>query len=455
MHICNLSKVRSIAWTEYRQFVLTKTFLFLVLLSPLLIIVFFAISVIAGSSRDLADRSFLVVDKTGQVTEALMEEARRHNQYEIYRRGEQGPALQVEARFHPVAVDVGTYESERELQLELSEKVRGGEYSGFLIIEADALEGEKEGAVRYFSENQTYQSLPNWLDETLNSIFQNLKLTREGFDPREIRELTARQELERYGLVGVDPGGEIKAAERENPLVLYLVPLGALMILFLCANMSSPIMLNSVMEEKMQRIIEVLLAAVTPFELMLGKLIGSLMVSLTLGFVYLAPAIGFLLWRGHGEAIPPELFFWFPVFLILTLVSLGSVWAAIGASCAELKDTQNFAGIAIFLLVAPMLFSLVILESPHTPFASVMSIIPVFYPFLMVIRILAAPGPEAWEIWVGLLFSVLFTLFTVWAGARIFRQGILSQGKTPGIRGMLGWLREKERDMPTGSNAKD
>lgn len=440
----NWSKVGTVAWVEYRQFVLTKTFLFLLLLSPVLIGVVILVTVIASTSRDLSDRRFLVADQTGLVYEGLVEAARRHNTHDIFKRGSRGPAVQGEARFIPERVALPEDGDARRLQAELSDRVRAGEASAFVIIESGRAEGSGAARLLYFSENRTYQPLPNWLEENINRILQNALLEEAGLDPREVRRLTARRPLERFGLAVVDEQGEVTEAERDDPLITFLLPLAAMLILFFCANMSSPILLNTVMEEKMQKIMEVLLSAVTPYEMLMGKLIGSVFVSVTLGIVYIFPGLGFLFWRGYADAVPADLLFWFPVFLLLTLFSIGAIWASIGAACSELRDTQNFAGVAVMVLMGPFIFAMVILESPHTPFAVVSSMLPAFYPFLMTIRLLAAPGPEWWQLWGGLAVNLVFTVFTVWAGARIFRRGLLAQGSTPGFRRMLAWIREKD-----------
>lgn len=436
-------KVISVAWNEFRQFVLSKTFLVLILLSPLLIALFIGLTLIAESSRDLSDRDFLVVDRTGKILDPLQEAAARHNRIDLYRQLEGGGKIQVRSRFFPKDFDSSAYPEESKLLATLSERVREEGYSGFLIIEEDVLESKAENRIRFFTENQTYQDLPRWLERTLNRIIQNLRLEAAGLDPDQVRDLTRPLDVARFGLAEIDESGAIQDPEPEDPLITFLLPLGAMMILFFCANISSPIMLNSVMEEKMQKILEVLLASVTPLQLMAGKLLGSVAVALTLAGVYIAPSVGFLIWRGYADEIPVSMLGWFPVFLLITLLSLGSVWAAIGAACSELKDTQNFAGLAVFLLIVPLILAMVILESPHAPFAVVTSILPACYPFIMTIRLLAPPGPEAWQLWLGLLLNLLFVGVALWAGSRIFRRGILSQGNTPTFRSMIRWVFEK------------
>ncbi len=440
----NLRKIWTVALTEYRQFVLTKTFIILLLMSPAMIVFFVGVTIVAESSRDLSARTVVVVDRTGQLMSPLIEAAQKHNEYDIFEYENGVAGVQIEARFLPEPYD-GPILEERELLVALSDRVRAGGTFAFLIIEADVFDSREGERMRYYSQNQTYSALPSWLDRTLNQAIRNIKLKEAGIDPEEVRKMTSRTDLDRFSLAEFNERGEMVEPEKDNPIVTFLLPMGAMMLLFFCANMSSPIMLNTVMEEKMNKIVEVLLASVTPLELMAGKLAGSVGVSLTLGFVYLIPGFIVLFWRGFGDDLPVALIPWFPVFLILTLLCLGSLWAAIGAACSELKDTQNFAGFAVLFLMLPFFIAIAILESPHTPFASWASILPMFYPFLMTIRLCTEPGPEAWQLWIGLLINILFTTFMVWSGAKIFRRGVLAQGKTPTIIGLISWLRENDK----------
>ncbi|MGJ3242834.1 MAG: ABC transporter permease [Opitutales bacterium] len=453
-----MSKVFAIAFSEYRQFVYTKTFLFLLILSPLLMAVIVGATLMAEASRDLTDRRFVVVDRTGgEVLENLESLARTRNEEDIFTRIEDLPGTQQQARFIPVRParagisprQVAGRNGEDALLVKLSEAVRRGEYAAFIIIEPWALDPvavrqSEEPAYRYFAENLTYQPLPGWLEDALNQAVRSIRLTREGIDPEQVRRLTVAGDLDRFNLAELGPDGKVESAGEADPVVTLMVPFGAVMLLFFCANMSSPIMLNNVIEEKMQKIAEVLLAAVTPLQLMAGKLIGSIGASLTLGLVYLAPGLLFLGMRDVLDQVPVAVWIAFPFFLLLTLLALGAVWGAIGAACSEIKDTQNFAGIAVFLLILPIFFAPVILENPDTGFARVVSLVPPFYPFLMLLRLGIPPGPPAWEVAVGLLGCLVFTGLVLWAGARIFRRGLLASGKTPSLLGLIRWIREAD-----------
>ena len=105
---------------------------------------------------------------------------------------------------------------------------------------------------------------------------------------------------------------------------------------------SAPQLLNSVIEEKMSRISEVLIGSVTPFELMMGKLLGGAATSILLCGIYIAGGLIVVqYWGGYASAVTPAIFAWFLLYLTLALFIFGSLFVAIGAACNDLKDSQN------------------------------------------------------------------------------------------------------------------
>ena len=116
-------------------------------------------------------------------------------------------------------------------------------------------------------------------------------------------------------------------------------------VLFLVVVMTTPQLMNSVLEEKMSRISEVLLGSVPPFELMLGKLLASTAVSAVLTMVYLTGGgVGGATGWGYLDVLDPWMVAWFVVFLLLSVLMYGSFFIAIGAACSDLKDAQNLMG---------------------------------------------------------------------------------------------------------------
>src|SRR6185312_14036453 len=146
-----------------------------------------------------------------------------------------------------------------------------------------------------------------------------------------------------------------------------------------------------------------------PFELMMGKLIGSATVSLLLAGVYLAGGLLVAHHWGYGDAITPAALGWFLLFLILALFIFGSVFIAIGAACSDLKDAQNMMTPAMLLLMLPAFTWFPVAKAPDSPMAVTLSMIPTASPFLMLMRIAVPPGPPAWQV----ALSVGVTLLTV------------------------------------------
>jgi ABC-type Na+ efflux pump permease subunit len=204
--------------------------------------------------------------------------------------------------------------------------------------------------------------------------------------------------------------------------------------------MAAPMLLNTVLEEKIQRISEILVSSVSPFELFLGKLLGNVFISWTLFIVYVG---GGLFVAGHYGAlhlIPFALLGWFLFFQLVALLIFGSMFSAIGAACNEMRDAQSMMTPAMLLVMLPMFVWFVVLKSPDSPFAVAISLFPPATPFLMMLRLAIPPGPALWEVLLAVPMTAGFTLLCVWAAGKVFRIGILAQGQTPSFRRLAQWI---------------
>jgi len=198
-------------------------------------------------------------------------------------------------------------------------------------------------------------------------------------------------------------------------------------------------LLSSVQEEKTQRIAEVLLGCLEPHEFMAGKVLGGLAVSLTGATVYVAGGIVMLNAFGLSRFVPVRVIPWFFVFLVVEIVMVGSFLAALGSSCNDPKDAQNMQFPAMIPVFLPMFLAMPILQEPTSAFATGLSLFPLFTPMLMLLRKATPVGIPAWQPWIGLAGVVLFTVFSVWLGGRIFRVAILMQGGPPKLSKILRW----------------
>jgi ABC-type Na+ efflux pump permease subunit len=198
-----------------------------------------------------------------------------------------------------------------------------------------------------------------------------------------------------------------------------------------------------VIEEKMSRISEVLIGSVTPFELMAGKLIGSVSVSILLAIIYIAGGLAVARYFGYSDVIPAPLFAWFLLFLVMAVLIFGSMFIAIGAACTDLKDSQSMMTPVMLLVMLPMLTWASVLRAPDGMMATSLSLFPTAAPFLMMLRISLRPGPPLWQVVLSLVFMGVTTGVAVWAAGKIFRTGLLMQGKSASMTEMVRWVRAR------------
>ena len=256
------------------------------------------------------------------------------------------------------------------------------------------------------------------------------------------QRLTAPVRVDQLGLVARDASGRTAAAKQVDRARAQGVPFVFLILMFLTIMSSAPQLLNSVIEEKMSRVSEVLIGSVTPFELMMGKLVGGAAVCVLLATIYVVGALGVANYWGYGDAVSPSQLAWFAFFLVMAVMLFGSIFVAVGAACTDLKDSQNLMTPVMLIMMLPMITAGSILRAPDGMVATVLSLIPTATPFLMMLRISMHPGPPAWQVALSAVFVLATVLFCVWAAGRIFRTGLLMQGKSASLSEMIRWVRQ-------------
>jgi ABC-2 type transport system permease protein len=212
------------------------------------------------------------------------------------------------------------------------------------------------------------------------------------------------------------------------------------MLMFLVVMVGATPLMQGIIEEKMQRIAEVLLGSVRPFELMMGKLLGMMAVSLTLAAVYLGGAYWVLAYYHYTEYLPGELLAWFLVYQVLAVLMYGSLFIAIGAACSDAKETQTLMIPVVMLITFPLFTLRHVIQEPNSGFALVASLFPFATPMLMVTRLGLPPGIPWWQPVLGMVGVLATTLLCVYAAGRIFRVGILMQGKGAKLHDLARWV---------------
>jgi len=431
-----MRKILRLAKREFKASVKTKGFIIALLLAPLFMGGSFIVMAITKDKVDTTDKKVAIVDRSGMLANVLIESANQRNIKEIYDQ-KTGKKTKPAYLFEPV--NPGTkLETQR---LELSDRVRNGSLHAFVEIGQNVVHPEKnDSKIVYYAKNAAMDDIRRWIEWPINDRLRTLRLKDAGIDASTVKDLFVWVSAEGMGLVSVDTEtGAVKEAKKANEAEAFGIPVIMLMLMFMMLQIGAMPLLNSVMEEKTQRIAEVLLGSITPFEFMMGKVLGGIGVSLTSSVVYVVGGILTIRQMGYGEYIPYHILPWFFAYMLLAIIMLGALFAALGSACNDPRDAQSLAMPAMFLIIIPMFLITPVLMQPQSSFSILLSFFPPFTPFIMLIRQSMPGGIPMWQPYTGLFGMFVFAVLFVWGGGRIFRIGILSQGKAPSLGNIFRW----------------
>jgi ABC-2 type transport system permease protein len=223
--------------------------------------------------------------------------------------------------------------------------------------------------------------------------------------------------------------------------VARFLPIACGVLIFFGVITGGQALMTSTVEEKSNRVIEVLLAAVSPLELMFGKLLGQLGVGLTLTAVYLAMLVFSLAQYSLAGLLDPMLIVYVLAFYIVTFMVFGSLMLTIGSAVNQMAEAQALMGPVIILLIASYTLTPIIGQAPNSTFSVAMSFIPPVNTFAMIARIASSAPPPAWQVWTTLFISCVTSTLVVWFAAKVFKIALLMHGKPPSIATLFKWAR--------------
>jgi ABC-2 type transport system permease protein len=433
-----LRKILRIARREYIAAVHTKAFIIGLVIGPILMGGGFIGLAIFNDRVDTDDKVIALLDDSGVVAEAVVDATRVHNDESLF--DESGKKVRPAYKIEVIDPDPEGTENQK---LALSERIRDGDLHAFVEIGPGVLHpaANPEGAwIAYHAENAALDDIRRWIEQPINTRLRELRLLETGVDASAVQDLFAWVGSEPMGLLSRDQeSGDIRDARHSSEARAFGVPFFVVMIMFLITMMGAMPLLQTVMEEKNQRIAEVMLGSARPFEFMFGKVLGGVGVSMTASVVYIGAGIYAFKHFELGDQIPYSLAGWFLVYMFLNIVMMGSILAALGSTCNDAKEAQSVTMPAMMPLMVPMFMIVPIATQPASSFATGLSLIPIFTPIVMTLRLSTTATIPAWQPWVGLAGVIGFALLAVWAGGRVFRVAILMQGKSPHLPSMIRW----------------
>lgn len=426
-----MNKTIVIAKREYRAAVRTKGFLITLLLLPIFMGGGFIVMALTKDKVDTTDKRIAVVDQSGQLGTYLKTRSEERNGRDIIDSAsgvKKFPAYFIDL----VAPDLNDPAGQK---LKLSDQVRNKQINAFVQIGADIIHpvpGKEQSRIFYYSENSLMDETQNWIGYVLNDKIREFRIAELGIAPEKVRDLFYWVNMEGMGLASQDTRtGTIKEAKKSNILQTIMVPYILMFLMFMTLMMSAIPLLQAVMEEKSERIAEVLLGSVTPTQFMMGKVIGGLAVSLTTTGIYIIGGIVSIKSMGMSDIIPYNILPWFFAYMLLNIIMTGCMFAALGSTCNDSKDAQAIQFPAMLPLIIPMFVMMPVIQNPLGSFATAMSLIPPFTPMLMLVRQATQVTIPIWQPIAGLAGVLIFTLISVWLGGRIFRSCIIMHGKRP------------------------
>jgi ABC-2 type transport system permease protein len=430
-----MNKTLIVAASEFTTLTRSKAFLIGLFMMPVFMGAVFGLQKMTREVADTRDRPFAVVDPSGRWYPVMAAAADEWN-----RNGQAGGASRSTPRFLPQRAESASSDPDA-TRAQLSDRVRRGELYAFVEIPPDIVDPARGAKLRYYSNHPADRQLPGWIEATVNREVLNQRFRAASLDRTLVTRLTRRVEVSELGLYERDARGGIKAAAKVDQMRTMGIPLAMMMILLFSVMAAAPQLFNSVIEEKMSRISEVLIGSVTPFELMMGKLLGSVTVSLLLAAIYIVGGTFVARHFGYSDAIRPTDFGWLFLFLVMAVFMFGAIFIAIGAACSDLKDAQGMMTPAMLIMMIPWMTWFAVVRAPESMMAITLSLIPTATPFLMLLRIVVPPGPPLWQVALGLVMTGIAAVAVVYAAGKIFRTGLLMQGKAPTIGEMLRWVR--------------
>ncbi|MEM8757703.1 MAG: ABC transporter permease [Planctomycetota bacterium] len=462
------TKILRVAWREFASTALTKGFLAGVLLPPIMMIGIIALITFltATKSAPQVRGEVAVIDPTGRLAEALIEDLSPEASAERVRERSERAARVLGEVSGGVADFSGAVETEdiRAPQLTVvtldtgvdieAEKQRIREDAdsddgrlALIVINPAALntslsdeESEADGKprpldVEFFIRPELDDDV---VDEIRDATIDRIRTTRyeiAGYDEDELGRLrTVRTERARE--LTAD-GGERGTLGEFRSFLGY----GFMMLMLIPTFVGAQYLLTSTVEEKSSRVVEILLSAVSPMQLMTGKVLGQMFVGLVIMVLYGGLSIVALIRFGLGDVLTPLTLVSMLLFFVLAYFTFASFMAAVGSAVNELREAQSLIGPVMVPLIIPYALGFIIADDPNSTFATIASFVPPICPFMMMLRVASTEPPPLWQIGLGVTISAITCYVAVWFAAKVFRVGLLMYGKPPNFRTLIKWVR--------------
>ncbi|MFO0962727.1 MAG: ABC transporter permease [Phycisphaerales bacterium] len=447
------AKTMAVAFREFRHTVLTKGFIFGALVLPVMLAMgFAAIGLLIDTKMAPVSGSVAVVDPSGAVADFVQEELSAESVQKKQARAKEkassivgsGPmssAAAAAAELPTVNLKVESIADTAQEEA-LRRRVQEDGLVGLAIIPPEVLLADPKDAkgqpatFTLIVPSKSPPRLTSLLENSVAAAIVKARVKRAGNDYASLKSLLSVPDtaVRRLSADGTEA--------RESVVAKTLLPMGFMMLLWVTTFTSGQYLLTSTIEEKSSKVMEVILSAVSPMQLLAGKIIGYALVSALMLGMYGGSAIAALSAASMGDLVSVQKILLLVVYFLMAYAFVAIMMASVGSAVNDLREAQSLVGPAMMILMVPLVLWMPISDQPNGMLATVMSFVPPAIPFVMVLRVTASSEPvAAWQIAASIVWGFACAFGFLWAGAKIFRVGVLMQGKPPTPRELLKWIR--------------
>lgn len=402
-----MSDIFRVAQWEFVKGIKNKGFLFLTFVFPIIMVIIVAIisfAAIRGSGGQ--DLNLAIVDETSFMT-GMLEDSFAQYEYEA---------------------DFISASALDEIEKVLQEE----EYDCILHIPEDVLETNQ--VYYYFKELSSLET--DFIRNILSDILINQRLVERGYSPLEIRELTANVRVISRHIKEVEGGGFSFG---------ILMPYFLALLMILAVFFSGSILLQSIIKEKTNRIVEIILSSIPAKALMFGKIIAYALLSIVQILIWvLAGSLVILYFEAKTlESLYSTKTFLMLLYVFFAFLLVASLNAILGSSAKDAQSGSQATGLLVLIPVIPIYFATSIIQEPNGTISKVLSYIPFFTPTTMMLR-LGVSAPSGKEILLTIVILLVFSYLLILLSAKLFRIGMLMYGKNVNLRELIKWARSKD-----------
>ena len=412
-----MKKMLAVARWEYVEKVKSKAFLISILIIPLIMVGLGVLPALLANRADSDTKIIGVFDQTGQLFDDLSTYLDSH-----YRLSNGKPNYMLVR----VADSVNTLIDAKHLADALAV---AGEIEGYVIIPRTIM---SDTTVEYRSENVGNIRVTDRLTNAIRDLVVARKLHERGFDPVIVKQLTMPLNMR---TIKLSKTGEEESGFTQLFFTAYIF---MMMLLFLVMT-SGQMLVRSMLEEKSNRVVEVLVSSCSATDLMGGKIIGQSGLGLTQMLIWVIIGVGISIKFGITLISLPSALLML-LYFILGYLFYAGIFVAVGAPITTEQEAQQLTSYISLTLILPIVLTVSIMQDPNSMLVKILTYVPLTTPTMMAMRI-PINMPSFVEILISLVVLAGSAAGVIWAAGKIFRVTVLSYGKRPGLGELLNYLK--------------